>query len=220
MVAREVSKSFFTHTVFPLCVNPATIHVKRCCEAVWATNHAFACLVNEPCLCMPELKEVLGEIHTYCKPTPLSPKSAIETLQGLNGFRLGHLNIASLTKQLEQLSIYLANTSLDMLCLNETRLDESVSDNVYLKGYDIIRKDRKRDGGGVALYYREHLNVKERKYLVSGDLEAICAEVIGSKRKPLIVVCIYRPLSSKAEWFNTFEILLQNIENEEKTSWY
>ena len=52
--------------------------------------------------------------------------------------------------------------------------------------------------------------------LVSGDLEAICAEVIGSKRKPLTVVCIYRPPSSKVEWFNTFEILLQNIENEEK----
>ena len=49
----------------------------------------------------------------------------------------------------------------------------------------------------VSLYIREHLNVKERKDLVSSDLEAICAEVTGSKRKPLIVVCIYRPPSSK-----------------------
>ena len=41
----------------------------------------------------------------------------------------------------------------DILTLNETRLDSSILDcEVQIPGYDIIRSDRNRYGGGVAIY--------------------------------------------------------------------
>lgn len=41
----------------------------------------------------------------------------------------------------------------DVLTLNETRLGSSVLDcEVQIPGYDIIRSDRNRNGGGVAIY--------------------------------------------------------------------
>ena len=40
----------------------------------------------------------------------------------------------------------------DILTLNETRLDNSILDcEVQIPGYDIIRSDRNRNGGGVAI---------------------------------------------------------------------
>ena len=40
-----------------------------------------------------------------------------------------------------------------MLAINESKLDGTISDiEVYIRGYIIIRKDRSRSGGGVALY--------------------------------------------------------------------
>ena len=45
--------------------------------------------------------------------------------------------------------------SLDILSINETKLDGSVDNNaIHLEGYNLTRKDRSRDGGGVAIYYK------------------------------------------------------------------
>ena len=44
------------------------------------------------------------------------------------------------------------NNPLDILAINETKIDDSFSeDEVSLAGYHIIRKDRNRHGGGVLL---------------------------------------------------------------------
>jgi hypothetical protein len=45
------------------------------------------------------------------------------------------------------------NKPLDVITPNETRLDESVlNGEVEIPGYDIVRRDRNRNGGGVTIY--------------------------------------------------------------------
>ena len=47
------------------------------------------------------------------------------------------------------------------MCINETWLDDKISDHeVGIDGYDLVRKDRKRTGGGVAIYIRNSINYK------------------------------------------------------------
>ena len=59
----------------------------------------------------------------------------------------------------------LANTFLTGF--NETRLDLSINDNMIdLNGYDIIRKGRSRNGGGVCIYLRSSINYKLRQDLI------------------------------------------------------
>ena len=42
---------------------------------------------------------------------------------------------------------------LDMLTLNETKLDDNISDKyIEIGGNEMVRKDRNRFGGGVAIY--------------------------------------------------------------------
>jgi exonuclease III len=42
------------------------------------------------------------------------------------GFRIGHLNIASLVKHKNELLFFLAKLHFDVICINETRLDDSI----------------------------------------------------------------------------------------------
>jgi hypothetical protein len=46
---------------------------------------------------------------------------------GDKGFKIGHLNIRSLIKNIEQLKIYLSNHQYDIICINETWLDDKIN---------------------------------------------------------------------------------------------
>ena len=106
---------------------------------------------------------------------------------------------------------------LDILTLNETSLDDNISDKyIEISGYEIVRKNRNRIGGGVAIYYRDHLNVRNRDELVPEGVEAVCVEVLKTKCAPLLISTIYRPPSSKVDIFEKIENLIQNLDNENK----
>ena len=66
------------------------------------------------------------------------------------------LNITSLSKHIDELRVLLHNNSLDLLAINETRLNETIADNeISISGYNIVRRDRPlngRNGGGVCFY--------------------------------------------------------------------
>ena len=54
---------------------------------------------------------------------------------------------------MHEIRYILINSPLEVLAINESKLDDTISDTeVYIPGYIIIRKDRSRSGGGVALY--------------------------------------------------------------------
>ncbi len=48
-----------------------------------------------------------------------------------NGFKIGHVNIRSLVKNIDQLRIYLSNQQYDIICINETWLDIDDKINNY-----------------------------------------------------------------------------------------
>ena len=120
------------------------------------------------------------------------------------------------TKNFE--SIRLINkTSFDLVCINETRLDQTIKNSeVELQGYDLVRRDRNRHGGGVAIYIRKVIPYLERKCLIPDNVEAICLEIQKPNAKPIIISTWYRPPGSKSELLERFELFLQNIDNENK----
>ena len=53
----------------------------------------------------------------------------------------------------------MSNKFIDLIAFNETRLDSSITNGmIHLNDYDIIRKDRSRNGGGVCIYLRSSIN--------------------------------------------------------------
>ena len=63
---------------------------------------------------------------------------------------------------------------------------------------------------------RSSINYKIRDDLVPSELEAVCVEIIKPHSKPVVVTTVYRPPSALSEFFDHFEKLIKDIDNENK----
>ena len=92
---------------------------------------------------------------------------------------MANLNTNSLLKHIDELRVIMADTPVQILSDNETKIDNLVSDNeIRISGYNIIRKDRNRKSGNVLMYIHESITFLERNDLCPGSLEMICVEII------------------------------------------
>ena len=74
-----------------------------------------------------------------------------------------------LTTHIDELRILLASNDIDIISINETNLDEVISDNeVSIPGYDIIRRDR-LSNGGVEYSLRNDLSEEALQKFMSRD---------------------------------------------------
>ena len=63
--------------------------------------------------------------------------------------------------------MWLFENPFDILAINESKIDPTIRDSeIYINNYSIVRFDRNRFGGGVALYIKNTIPYTERKDLV------------------------------------------------------
>jgi hypothetical protein len=61
------------------------------------------------------------------------------------GLVMASLNINSLVAHIDEFRVFMKDSNIDIVSINETKLDSSINDNeVYISGYEIVRKDRKK----------------------------------------------------------------------------
>ena len=122
------------------------------------------------------------------------------------GFKIAALNITSIPGHIDELRIYMNSKCIDILVVNKTRLDHTISSGeVAVSGYVLERKDRNRDGGGVALYILNTINYERLFDLECDSLEWIGTKVIKPKAKSFIVSSWYRPPRSNMATMRDFE---------------
>ena len=119
---------------------------------------------------------------------------------------LASLNIVSLRKYLQELETILYEYNVDIMTLNETRLEPLVDDKeVAIPGCKIYRRDRKKYGGGVAIYVKD--NLPEPKIsLRDSNLELVCLEFTPRPTEAFYVIAWYRPPTSAVD-NSSFEAL-------------
>ena len=104
-----------------------------------------------------------------------------------------------------------------MICVKETLCDSNIPDSeLHLPSYDILRKDRNRGGGGVALYVNGMFNYKRRDDLCDDSIECIWDEITPSYRSPILVCGIYNPNGKNAEFSGKLTVMLSNVSVDEK----
>jgi hypothetical protein len=102
----------------------------------------------------------------------------------------GLLNKTTLVKD------FLHEHDISILCLTETKLDPN---DVILNipGYSLVRKDRKRGGGGVAILNRSNISYSivdiQGVETTESKLEILTIQIQVRKFKSLIVSTVYRP---------------------------
>ena len=152
-----------------------------------------------------------GQIET-------SDDTESESIFSCKGLSFVNLNIVTLPGKFDELRYFMNENPISIMTLNETRLDESIPDEeIHIQGYEILRKDRHRMGGGIAVYLDKNsgFTYKLRTDLMPAELEMIVFEVLCSKSKPFIVICWYRP-ETEIKMFDHFQSVLEKVEVENK----
>ena len=112
--------------------------------------------------------------------------------------------------------IVAANKQPHVLCLNETKVDDSFADNdLEIEDYVINRKDRSINGGGVAIYLHKSIQYNLRQDLNDLDLETVVVELRLPHVKPIVIVTLYRH-EEPVEVFNRIEAMVSKISEEKK----
>ena len=145
------------------------------------------------------LKWIIPNILAQCNDIESNPGPRNERS---NSFNFCSVNIRSLMAQTEvegvlkidELSSLLDVQKFDVLGVTETWLDDSITnDQLAIPGYlPPLRRDRNRQGGGVAVYISEHIVSKRRTDLEPDEHEIVCVELKFANTPVLISVC-YRP---------------------------
>ena len=92
-----------------------------------------------------ELSNIDPNVDSFHKPPLVFPDEIPKT----RGFKMASLNVVSLTRHIDEIRIWSQQQNLDLLAINETRLDPFItSEQINLPGYVVLRKDRNRYGGG------------------------------------------------------------------------
>ena len=113
-------------------------------------------------------------------------------------FSIVHFNINSILKEgrFEELQSLCNIINIGVLVITESRLDETVPDNILqLQGYhEPVRRDRVGGGrhGGCLIYISEQLTFKHRPDLQSTNFEHLWVDVRVNNIS-FTVTCFYRP---------------------------
>ena len=128
-------------------------------------------------------------------------------------FKIALLNVNSLTKHLDELKVFMANKPLDVLAINESKLDLVDSDRlVNLEGYNIVRRDRNKHGGGVCFYLRNTITFFRQHQLENDDLELTALEIQKRNSCPFLIATWYRPPNTPLDYFKKFEMFLKEAD--------
>ena len=139
-----------------------------------------------------------------------------------NTFKFFHWNLNSIAVddfiKIHLIEAYNSVYNYDIIALSEAYLDSSVpNESISLTGFskEIYRSDHPNDvkRGGVCLYFKDSLAIKQRKDLQILD-ECIIYELTIGREKVFFVV-VYRSPSQNAESFYSFlenlDLIIQNL---------
>ena len=138
-----------------------------------------------------------------------SSQTSTKLFDRKRGLLICSLNAPSLLKHKSEIEMLLKDNKIDILALNETKIDEIVDDSlISIDKYFHERHDRNRCGGDVLIYIKdtiiyEKLQIDDTKLC---DLETITIQLKPKCAKPFVIKAWYRPPNHKID-----DIL--NIEN-------
>ena len=136
-------------------------------------------------------------------------------------FKTMTLNIFSLMPHLDELRIFISEHRPHIICITETKIDSTIDNShIEIDDYVVVRNDRNRHGGGVAMYIHKTVNYKLREDLAFSEIESISIQVKLGNYKPFIVTSVYRPPGKPVEYFNELDKLFNSIDAEDKETIY
>ncbi|KAI8515244.1 hypothetical protein Bbelb_078350 [Branchiostoma belcheri] len=124
-----------------------------------------------------------------------TPTSANQQNKRFNRpLRLLNVNFQSITGKKAETRNLIDSTIPDIILGTESHLDPTIlSSEILPEGYNVFRRDRNRDGGGVLIAVADHLQCQEVTELSVPDCEIIWVKIRMKGSRQLLVASYYRP---------------------------
>ena len=113
---------------------------------------------------------------------------------------IAHVNINSVRHKFLPLCDVLKNNFLDVLFIQETKLDDSFPmAQFYIPGFKMYRNDHKNNSGGIMCYINDEIAPQRRTDIVvnenvSGRIESLAVEITIKKEKWILYSVYKQPL--------------------------
>ena len=117
------------------------------------------------------------------------------------------------TTDLDELSDVCRIMKIDCLILTESKIDDTIPNNILtIPGFhEPIRRDRNRHGGGTMIYVAEHLTFKQQTLLQNDQFDHLLVD-IKVREKIYSVNALYRPSSqTTSDDYENFLTVTKNI---------
>ena len=149
---------------------------------------------------------------------PEADKPSAKAIGKKSGLLICLLDAPSLLKHKDEIEVLLNEKRIDILAVNETKLDKYVLDSyITIENYsEPVRCDRNRHEGGVAFFVKEFISYSVQTYLPIGDLEIVCIEVKPKCSSPFVILAWYRPPKYDTFSFTELEHVLKVLDSEGK----
>ena len=109
------------------------------------------------------------------------------------GLHFIHININSLLPKIDEIRHMTKITNAAIVGIGETKLDKSIlSSEIDIEGFDLLRLDPSRRGGGVACYVKKFLAYNYRDNFCK-NTESIFIDIFLPKTKLILIGILYRP---------------------------
>ena len=119
------------------------------------------------------------------------------------GLRAFHINVHSLRNKMDEEWHFCDTNKPHVLAVNETWLDDSFSDaEVSIPEYNVFRRDRNYNGGGVAIYVAKNLTCNRINLTWADNIEGIWVEISQPFSSKIILESVHRPPDSDPINFN------------------
>ena len=158
-------------------------------------------------LCCGDVEANPGPRPTTTAKSYINP--SCRQMRAPQSFRIASSNVNSLRYRVNEIASLVNTYSIDILCLQETKLCDGVSDSeLSITDYDIHRSDRNANGGGVAIYVKSCYAASRLVAPTTLNVEAVGIRLkcLGTT---LNVISTYRTPSSNAA--NYYENLLDYL---------
>ena len=124
-------------------------------------------------------------------------------------FKILYYNARSLLPKFDELLLSADSHQTDVICITESWLGSGIEDSeILIPGYQRLRLDRNRHGGGVLMYVSYKFIVKQLPSHPSLELLTVTLHY-GNSRKCLSL--FYRPPSSSVEVWYSLHNYLESI---------
>ena len=120
-------------------------------------------LVNVPKACEKNSEQLdsVDSNHVTNENVSSNFSNTLNSIPNERGFKMAFLNIVTLPAKIDEIRQLMCDKNIDLIAFNETRLDLNISDGlIHIDGYEVVRKDRSRNGGGVCIYLCSSINYK------------------------------------------------------------